>query len=110
MINTSVILCFMGALFGIFVLIKWFFILKPSVYTNALNVAPIIITTIAWLSASVTFYQHTESDSPINLQRLAMIIGWAWLIYQLKVNRDNNARKDKIIKTLRDINNQPTAN
>lgn len=109
MINISVILCAVAGIFGLFALIKWFFILKPNVYTNALNVAPIIITTIAWLSASVTFYQHPSFESPIDPQRLAMIIGWAWLIYQLKVNRDNNARKDKIIKTLRDINNQPTA-
>ena len=106
----SVILCFIGALFGVFALIKWFCILKPNVHTNVYNVIPIVVTTIAWLSASVTFYQHPEFDSPIDPQRLAMIVGWAWLIYQLKVNRDNNVRKDKIIKTLRDINNQPTAN
>lgn len=105
----SVILCFIGALFGVFALIKWFCILKPNVYTNVYNVIPIVVTTISWLSASVTFYQHPEFDSPIGPQRLAMIIGWAWLIYQLKVNRDNNVRKDKIIKTLRDTNNQPTA-
>ena len=110
MMNISVILCAIAGIFGLFALIKWFFILKPDVYTNAANVAPIIITTIAWLSASVTFYQHPTFDSPIDPQRLAMIIGWIWLIYQLKVNRDNNVRKDKIIKTLRDINNQPTAN
>ena len=98
---TSVILCFMGALFGVFALIKWFCILKPDVYTNAANVAPIIITTIAWLSASVTFYQHPEFDSPIDPQRLAMMIGWAWLIYQLKVNRDLAIKQQKIINHLK---------
>ena len=107
---TSVILCLIGALFGVFALIKWFCILKPNIHTNIYNVIPIAVTTIAWLSASVTFYQHPEFDSLIDPQRLAMIIGWAWLIYQLKVNRDNNVRKDKIIKTLRDANNQSTAN
>ena len=106
---TSVILCFMGALFGVFALIKWFCILKPNVHTNVYNVIPVVVTTIAWLSAAVTFYQTSTFDSPIDGQRLWMIIGWAWLIYQLKVNRDNNVRKDKIIKTLRDANNQPTA-
>ena len=105
----SVILCFMGAMFGVFALIKWFYILKPNVRTNVYNVIPIVITTIAWMSAAVTFYQTSTYDSQIDIQRLAMIIGWVWLIYQLKVNRDNNVRKDKIIKTLRDINNQPTA-
>ena len=101
MINISVILCAVAGIFGLFALIKWFFILKPNVYTNALNVAPIIITTIAWLSASVTFYQHPEFDSPIDPQRLAMIIGWAWLIYQLKVNRDLAIKQQKIINHLK---------
>lgn len=101
MINISVILCAAAGIFGLFALIKWFFILKPNVYTNALNVAPIIITTIAWLSASVTFYQHPEFDSPIDPQRLAMMIGWAWLIYQLKVNRDLAIKQQKIINHLK---------
>ena len=101
MINISVILCAAAGIFGLFALIKWFFILKPNVYTNALNVAPIIITTIAWLSASVTFYQHPNFDSPIDPQRMAMIIGWAWLIYQLKVNRDLAIKQQKIINHLK---------
>ena len=101
MINISVILCAAAGIFGLFALIKWFFILKPNVYTNALSVAPIIITTIAWLSASVTFYQHPEFDSPIDPQRLAMIIGWVWLIYQLKVNRDLAIKQQKIINHLK---------
>ena len=101
MINISVILCAAAGIFGLFALIKWFFILKPNVYTNALNVAPIIITTIAWLSASVTFYQHPDFDSPIDPQRLAMIIGWAWLIYQLKVKRDLAIKQQKIINHLK---------
>ena len=99
--NISVILCAIAGIFGLFALIKWFFILKPDVYTNAANVTPIIITTIAWLSASVTFYQHPTFDSPIDPQRLAMIIGWAWLIYQLKVNRDNNVRKVDFLPSLK---------
>ena len=101
MINISVILCAAAGIFGLFALIKWFFILKPNVYTNALNVTPIIITTIAWLSASVTFYQHPDFDSPIDPQRLAMIIGWAWLIYQLKVKRDLAIKQQKIINHLK---------
>lgn len=109
MINISVILCAIAGLFGLFALIKWFFILKPDVYTNAANVAPIIMTTIAWLSSAVTFYQTETFNSPINPQRLFMIVGWAWLIYQLKTNRDHNVKKDKIIKSQRDTINQLTA-
>ena len=110
MINLSVILCLIAALFGMYALIRWFCILRKDVYTNILNVLPIMIMTISWLSAAVTFYQTETFNSPINGQRIAMIVGWVWLIYQLKVNRDNNVRKDKIIKTLRDTENQPTAN
>ncbi len=101
MINISVISCAAAGIFGLFALIKWFFILKPNIYTNALNVAPIIITTIAWLSAAVTFYLHPMFDIPIDPQRLAMIIGWAWLIYQLKVNRDLAIKQQKIINHLK---------
>lgn len=88
MINLSVILCLCAGLFGLWALIKWFDILRSDVYTNAANVAPIIITTIAWLSAAVTFYQTETFDSPINVQRLVMIIGWVWMIYRIRYYRD----------------------
>ena len=101
MMNISVILCAIAGLFGLFVLIKWFCILKPDVYTNVQNAVPIIIMTIAWLSASVTFYQHPEFDSPIDVQRLAMIIGWVWLIKRVKHYRDTTIKQQKIINHLR---------
>ena len=104
MMNISVILCTIAGLFGVYALIKWFCILRSDVYTSLYNVLPIIITTIAWLSASVTFYQHQGFDSPIDAERLAMIIGWAWLIYQLKTNRDLVVKQQKIIKDMRDGN------
>ena len=108
MINLSVILCLIAALFGMYALIRWFCILRKDVYTNTLNVLPIMIMTISWLSAAVTFYQTETFNSPINPQRLFMIVGWAWLIYQLKTNRDHNVKKDKIIKSQRDTINQLT--
>ena len=101
MMNISVILCAIAGLFGLFVLIKWFCILKPDVHTNVQNAVPIIIMTIAWLSASVTFYQHPEFDSPIDVQRLAMIIGWVWLIKRVKHYRDTTIKQQKIINHLR---------
>lgn len=105
----SVILCFMGALFGVFALIKWFFILKPNVYTNIYNVIPIVVTTISWLSAAVTFYQTSTHDSPINIQRFFMVLGVAGLIWRIKVYRDSSHKKDAIIKAQRDTINQLTA-
>ena len=105
----SIILCFMGALFGIFALIKWFCILKPNVYTNVYNVIPIVVTTIAWLSAAVTFYQTETYNSPIDIQRFFMVLGVAGLIWRIKVYRDSSHKKDAIIKAQRDTINHLTA-
>ena len=105
----SVFLCFMGALFGIFALIKWFCILKPNVHTNVYNVIPIVITTIAWLSAAVTFYQTETYNSPIDIQRFFMVLGVAGLIWRIKVYRESSHKKDAIIKAQRDTINQLTA-
>lgn len=101
MINISVILCAIAGLFGLFVLIKWFCILKPDVHTNVQNAVPVIITTIAWLSAAVTFYQHDTFISPVNAQRFFMIIGWIWLIYRIKHYRDLVIKQQKIINHLK---------
>lgn len=106
---TSVILCLIGALFGVFALIKWFCILKPNVYTNIYNVIPIVVTTIAWLSAAVTFYQTSTHDSPIDTQRFFMVLGVAGLIWRIKVYRDSSHKKDAIIKAQRDTINHLTA-
>ena len=105
----SVILCFMGALFGVFALIKWFCILKPDVYTDIYNVIPIVVTTIAWMSAAVTFYQTQTHDSPIDTQRFFMVLGVAGLIWRIKVYRESSHKKDAIIKAQRETINQLTA-
>lgn len=102
----SVILCLMGAMFGVFALIKWFCILKPNVHTNVYNVIPIVVTTIAWMSAAVTFYQTQTHDSPIDAQRFFMVLGVAGLIWRIKVYRVSSHAKDDIIKEQRiTINN-----
>ena len=106
---TSVILCFMGAMFGVFALIKWFHILKPDVHTDIYNVIPVVVTTIAWLSAAVTFYQTSTYDSSIDAQRFFMVLGVAGLIWRIKVYREASHRKDVIIKEQRDTINQLTA-
>ena len=109
MINISVILCAAAGIFGLFALIKWFFILKPDVYTDIYNVIPIVVTTIAWLSAAVTFYQTSTHDSLIDIQRFFMVLGVAWLIWRIKVYRESSHKKDAIIKAQRDTINQLTA-
>ena len=93
MINISVILCAAAGIFGLFALIKWFFILKPDVYTDIYNVIPIVVTTIAWLSAAVTFYQTSTHDSLIDIQRFSMVLGVAGLIWRIKVYRESSHKK-----------------
>ena len=88
MMSISVILCATAGLFGVYSLIKHFCILRTDIHTNAYNALPIIIGTIAWLSAAVTFYHTQTHDSPINLERSAMVGAWIWLIYRLKYYRD----------------------
>lgn len=105
----SVFLCLMGALFGAFALIKWFCILKPNVHTNVYNVIPIVVTTIAWMSAAVTFYQTSTHNSPIDIQRFFMVLGVAGLIWRIKVYRESSHKKDAIIKAQRDTINHLTA-
>lgn len=105
----SVFLCLIGALFGVFALIKWFCILKPNVYTNIYNVIPIAVTTIAWMSAAVTFYQTETYNSPIDIQRFFMVLGVAGLIWRIKVYRESSHKKDAIIKAQRETINQLTA-
>ena len=107
---TSVILCLIGALFGVFALIKWFCILKPNIHTNIYNVIPIAVTTIAWMSAAVTFYQTQTHDSPIDIQRFFMVLGVAGLIWRIKVYRESSHKKDAIIKAQRETINHLTAN
>ena len=109
MINISVILCAAAGIFGLFALIKWFYILKPSVHTNVYNVIPIAVTTIAWLSAAVTFYQTHTHDSPIDIQRFFMVLGVAGLIWRIKVYRESSHKKDDIIKEQRETINHLTA-
>lgn len=100
MINISVILCLIGGFFGVFALIKWFCILKANVYTNAYNALPIIIGTLAWLSASVTFYQHAEFDSPVDFERSAMVLAWVLIIWRLKIYRELSHRQQLKITAL----------
>ena len=109
MINISVILCAAAGIFGLVALIKWFFILKPDVYTDIYNVIPIVVTTIAWLSAAVTFYQTSTHDSPIDIQRFFMVLGVAGLIWRIKVYRESSHKKDAIIKAQRETINHLTA-
>lgn len=88
MINLSVILCLVAGIFGIYALVKYFCILRADIYTSAFNAMPIIIGTLAWLSAAVTFSQSATYNSPINFERTFMIVTWIWMILRLRYYRN----------------------
>ena len=77
--------------------------------TKIYYVIPIAVTTIAWLSAAVTFYQTSMPDSQIDIQRFFMVLGVAGLIWRIKVYRESSHKKDAIIKEQRDKINHLTA-
>ena len=108
MLTFSVILCLIGAFFGVFALIEWFSILKPGVHTNVYDAIPIVVTTIAWLSSAVTFYQTQAQYSQIDIQRSFIVLGVVWLIWRIKVYSDASHKKDAIIKAQRDTINHLT--
>ena len=105
----SVTMCVMGALFGVFALINWFNILKPNVHTSVYDAIPIVVTTIAWLSSAVTFYQTQAHDIQIDIQRFFIVLGVVCLIWRIKVYRDASHKKDAIIKAQRETINHLTA-
>lgn len=77
MITISVVLCLIGAVYGLVVLIRDLRVFKcsPTCIAHAL---PILLGTLAWASAAYTFYV-AGIDSPIDLPRIFMIISWCWL-------------------------------
>ncbi|WP_105245458.1 hypothetical protein [Psychrobacter sp. Marseille-P5312] len=82
-ITTSVVLCAIGALYGMFVLINHLKVARCDVSTRVIYAFPIICGTLAWASASYTFYV-TGADSRIDMQRILMIVSWCMLARQYR--------------------------
>lgn len=82
-ITTSAVLCAIGALYGMFVLIKHLKVTSRNVSTRIIYAFPIICGTLAWASASYTFYV-TGVDSRIDVQRVLMLVSWCMLARQYR--------------------------
>ncbi len=83
MINPSLLLCLAGAACGFYVLLKDLKITKGNIKTETRAAVPVIIGTLAWLSAAFAFYDFPH-PSPINFERGLMIISWVWLARQYR--------------------------
>lgn len=108
MINISMILCLIAGLFSLFALIKYFCIFKPDVHTNVFNAVPIMIGTLAWSSAAVTFYQNPAYNSPIDFERACMVVTWMIIIYRIKYYRDIvHKQQRQITKLTKQLTKRP---
>ncbi|MGA6101746.1 hypothetical protein ACPESL_06135 [Psychrobacter pocilloporae] len=91
-ITTSAVLCAIGALYGMFVLIKHLKVARRNVSTRVIYAFPVICGTLAWASASYTFYV-TGVDSRIDVQRILMIVSWCMLARQYRQKYRSCSRK-----------------
>lgn len=83
-INESVLLCLLGTLWGMWVLFTHLKISRANIATKMCHAFPILIGTLAWTSAAFTFATSPQIDSPIDSQRVMMIISWAMLSSQYR--------------------------
>lgn len=83
-VNESVIWCLIGGFIGMYVLIKNLRIMNKHIDTPMSDAFPILLGTLSWLTAAITFY-ITNFDSPIDTQRVMMIILWGMLATRVKL-------------------------
>lgn len=81
--TSSAILCAIGAAYGLYVLVKHLKVIKNDVATGIKYAFPIICGTLAWISASFTFYSMGIT-SPIDVPRVLMLISWCMLAGQYR--------------------------
>lgn len=93
-INESALLCLLGALWGLWVLFTHLKISKANIATRMCHAFPILIGTLAWTSAAFTFATSPQFDSPIDGQRVMMVISWAMLSsqYRYRYRRKNKSQ------------------
>lgn len=80
-ITISSVLCAIGAVYGLFVLVKHLKVVRRDVSTKIIYAFPIICGTLAWASASYTFY-ITATNSHIDVPRVLMLVSWCMLASQ----------------------------
>lgn len=87
-LNLSAIVTMFAAAYGFYILIKHLHIAKSHIRTAACDALPIILGTLAWSTAALTFLEIGPSyNSPIQAQRIMMVIAWCWLISKYRYRR-----------------------
>lgn len=74
-------MCILASAYGFYILIKHLHIAKRHIKTVACDALPVILGTLAWSTAALTFLEMGPSyNSPVEAQRIMMVITWCWLI------------------------------
>lgn len=82
-ITVSSALCAVGAIYGIYILVKHLKAIRDDVATQIKYAFPIICGTLAWTSAAYTFYS-LGIKSPIDAPRILMLVSWFMLAGQYR--------------------------
>ena len=79
--NLSAVMCVLAAAYGFYILIKHLHIARHDMRTVACDALPVILGTLSWSTAALIFLEMPVTySSPIELQRVFMVITWCWLI------------------------------
>lgn len=82
-ITISSVLCAIGAAYGLFILVKHLKVVRRDVATEIKYAFPIICGTLAWASASYTFYSM-GINSYVDVPRIFMLVSWCILAGQYR--------------------------
>lgn len=91
-ITSSSILCALGAIYGVYVMVRHLKVARHDVSTGIISSFPIICGTLAWLSASFTFYLEGVT-STINAPLIAMLVSWCILAAQFRQKYEKRMRR-----------------
>lgn len=73
------ILTAIAGVVGLYLVYMHIAVIKKDVKTELFITLPVIIGTLAWISAGYEFLQHDATEASITMQRILMIVSWSWL-------------------------------
>lgn len=101
----SAILCLIGAVYGVYVIIRHLKVFSGSVNTSIKHFIPVALGTLSWMSAAYTFYSM-GIDSEVDAPRVFMLISWCIFASRYKgtytsckINSRLRKRKKVVVKS-----------
>lgn len=94
MINSSTVLTVSAGLIGLYLIYMHIAVIKKDIKAELFITMPVIIGTLAWISASYKTIQYNVCGTSITLQLVLMIISWIWLsVNSVKTHLNNQKLK-----------------